>query len=283
MRHTRVMAALVLVPLMSVALASCGDDDERLSKPEFTKKMNALCKERDKKTEALDEVNFFNLDDGSKAFQEAKPDFEAFLDDVSELDPPKDAEETLDRYLEVGRNAVDDLGNMIAAGEAGEQKRYNQLLFSIFSSTDEVDEALDAYGTSDCYDEDEALPPNEEPAAGANLVEVTGTEYAFEIPKVRPGKTAFKLVNKGVELHIFGFGRLKEGATFEELRDAIQGGEEDPGLLEDERISGLAPPDGSAVANADLIPGTYVAYCFIPAPDGAPHLAKGMLAQFEVA
>ena len=32
----------------------------------------------------------------------------------------------------------------------------------------------------------------------------------------------------------------------------------------------------------NLEPGTYTLVCFFPGPDGAPHAANGMIAQFEV-
>jgi plastocyanin len=42
------------------------------------------------------------------------------------------------------------------------------------------------------------------------------------------------------------------------------------------------PPGGEQEVSAVLEPGMHVLLCFVPAPDGVPHLAKGMIAQLEV-
>jgi hypothetical protein len=44
---------------------------------------------------------------------------------------------------------------------------------------------------------------------------------------------------------------------------------------------GIDPHDSSEVT-LDLKPGNYVLACFIPGPDGAPHLAKGMIQPLQV-
>ena len=284
MTRNRALAALVLVPLLAVALASCGDDDERLSKPEFTKELNALCKERDKKTEPLlDEQNFFNMKIGQKVWPKAKTVIDDYIDGVSDLEPPEDAEELIDSYLDDADAVAANVDDVIDAANDEDQKVYSQQLNSLFNKFGSIDKEIGAYGAGDCFDEDEQFPESEEPAAGAAVVEIGATEYAFEIPSgIKAGKTAFKLVNKGEELHLLGYGRLKEGATFEQLKQAISSGEEDPGLLEEEGLTGIASPDGSITANTELSAGTYVAYCFLPAPDGEEHLKKGMLASFAV-
>ena len=41
-------------------------------------------------------------------------------------------------------------------------------------------------------------------------------------------------------------------------------------------------PGDQSNAFLDLEPGSYAMMCFVPAPDGAPHFAKGMLQGLEV-
>ena len=284
MSSIRRISAFLLVPLLALVLTSCGDDEPRLTKAAFTTKVSALCKERDKKTEFLDEENIFNMKTGQTVWPKAKTVIVDYIDDVSDLNPPKDFDAKFDDYLDAADAVSENVDDVIDAAEDEEQKAYSQQIGALFEKFGVIDKPLGDYGVKDCYDADEAFPTSQKPAAGATTVEIGAKEYAFDIPTgIKAGKTAFKLVNNGNELHIFGFGRLKEGVTFEQVKAAFENeNEEDPGLTEDDNISGIAVPDGSTTANAELKAGTYVAYCFIPAPDGTPHLAKGMLAEFEV-
>lgn len=282
--RTRTSAVLLLVPVVSLALASCGDDDGRLSKGEFVDQMNALCKERERKIEFLDEVNVFNPEDGATALQRAKGPVETFAAEVRDLKPPKDAEDVYGDYVDSLDGVLDEVDGLVAAGKAGQLKTYSQRLLQLFNTTDGIDKAMDDYGTKDCFDEDEALPPVQKPEPGATPFSVSAKEYTFEIPAVGAGKAAFTLHNEGEEIHVFGFGKLKDGVTFEQVRVAAAGDDFDPSKLFDGEFGPTAPaaPDGSAVLNADMQSGSYVAFCFIPAPDGKPHLQKGMLVPFDV-
>jgi hypothetical protein len=283
-RRTRSAIAIAIVALLgSALLSSCGDDEERLSKADFTKQLSALCKTRDKKLEFLDEGNFFDMKEGEKAWTKAKTEIGEYVDKVNDLTPPEDADAMMDAYKAEADEVLSGLDDAIDSAKDRDQKGYSQAVGSLFETFSTIDQEVDEYGAKDCFDEEDQFPQSEKPDSDATVVDIGAKEYAFDIPSdIKAGKSAIKLSNKGNELHVFGFGRLKEGATFQQVKDAIERGEEDPGLLEDEGSTGLALPDGSTTTNTDLEAGTYVAYCFIPAPDGAPHLAKGMLVQFEV-
>lgn len=273
-------AVVVLVALAASLLAACGDDDEQLSKAEFTKRLDELCKERDEAFAVTDEENFFDPEVGKKMWADLREPAQEFVDGVTALEAPDDAEFFADYRdaLEEVPGTVDDI---VAAAEDGDLKEYNQAIASIFADQQgDIDAAQ--YGAKACYDEDEALPQSQEVADGAEEIEVTAKEYEFDIPEgIAPGKVAFTLVNEGNEMHIFGYGRLKEGATFEQLQAEIQSGEE-PELMTDEGLTGLAGPEGRSTVNGEVQPGTYVAYCFIPAPTGKSHMELGMLVPFEV-
>ena len=274
--------AVALASLLVIGLSSCSSDD-RLSKAELTSKLNSLCVTRDKNTKFLDNVNVFNLDDGAKAWKKAKPRFQSFVDGIDDLDPPKDAQKVVDGYVTVSQKAVKNLDRQIAAAESGNQKQYNQLLVESITTTEDADRTVADYGAKKCFNENEAFPPEQPPAAGATKIDVSAKEYTFTIPTgIKAGKTAFTMTNNGNEIHVFGYGRLKDGVTFEQLKKAATTSDQDPGLFDDEGVSGLAAPDGTTVVNVDLRPGTYVAYCFISAPDGVEHLKKGMLVPFQV-
>ena len=65
------------------------------------------------------------------------------------------------------------------------------------------------------------------------------------------------------------------------FEDALQA--EDPDqFVEEEYESDVAVPGEEAVLTADVTAGNWVMVCFLPAPDGQPHFAKGMAVPFTV-
>lgn len=273
-------AVVVLVALAASLLAACGDGDEKLSKAEFNERLNTLCKERDEAFGALDETNFFDPQEGEEMWADLRAPAEAFADGVADLDAPDDAD-FFDDYADRVADLPDQIDEIVDAAEDGELKPYNEAMADLLVDQQPDIDATE-YGATDCYDAEEALPQTQEVAEGAEEIEVVATEYEFDIPEdIEPGKVAFTVVNEGEEMHIFGFGRLNEGATFEQLRAEIQSGNE-PELMTDEGLTGLTGPGDESTLNGEVQSGTYVAYCFIPAPTGESHMELGMLVPFEV-
>lgn len=283
-RRVRRVLLLAVVSLLATGVAACGDDEDRLSKAKFTDRLNTLCKERDKEFEVLDEANFFNMEEGAEVWADLEGVAATYVEGVEELSPPEDAQDLMDGYLEEIDAVVDHIGDVAAAAEDGDQRAYSQGLADLFGEFSLVDKQIDEYGATDCHDDEEAFPVSEEPAEGATEVEIVARDYAFEIPAgIKAGKIAFTLTNKGEEMHIFSVGKLKAGATFDQLKQAIeQNPEGDPNLVEDEFLSPVVGPEKPVTFNVDLAPGTYVALCWIPAPDGESHHTKGMLTEFTV-
>lgn len=124
------------------------------------------------------------------------------------------------------------------------------------------------------------------PAVVTTIPEITvmANEYTFEIPQeIEAGLVRVKFHDHGQEPHHVQFARLNDGVTFEQFTAALQEGEAAafplitfPG--------GVAPidPGGSASAVINLTVGNYVLLCFVPSPDGVPHLDKGMITPFKV-
>lgn len=121
-------------------------------------------------------------------------------------------------------------------------------------------------------------------AGGApNVVTITATEYAFQMPaQVPAGPTKFVLKSAGKELHHAVIVRLDSGKTLKDVGDAMKNPGPPPSWIHLE--GGPNPPNPGGESNATLVlkPGSYVVLCFIPSPDGAPHMAKGMATSFEV-
>lgn len=130
-----------------------------------------------------------------------------------------------------------------------------------------------------------AAPPSAEQAdatGGANVVTVTASDYSFEAPAEIPaGLTAIRLVNKGPSLHHIQLMKFEEGKSLDDFLAAMKG-EAVPTWAS--VAGGPAPPEvGSTTTSIEALePGNYALICFIPAPDGMPHVAKGMSRALKV-
>jgi hypothetical protein len=117
-----------------------------------------------------------------------------------------------------------------------------------------------------------------------HAVSVEAKEYSFGLPKEVPsGTVEFTLKNTGKELHIAALERIKDGKTFADATKDLQSTTPpaDPAAEEVGGISATSPA-GTANVTLKLTPGSYFFACFVPAADGAPHFAKGMLQPFTV-
>lgn len=123
-----------------------------------------------------------------------------------------------------------------------------------------------------------ATEPPEAPA-----VNVTATEYAFEVPPEVPGGVVtMEFTNTGGLPHEFGFSRIEEGKTEADVKAVIEAGKEPPGWVEDVAgVPGLSPGESVTVTRA-LSPGSYVFVCFFPDPKGTPHASLGMYELFSI-
>lgn len=120
------------------------------------------------------------------------------------------------------------------------------------------------------------------PAAAANLVTVTTTEFAFAAPATIPaGLTTVRLVNQGKEMHHVQLVRLDEGHTVQELSQ-VKEGQPIPDWVHFVGGPNAHAPGASSEATMVLEAGTYALVCLIPSPDGVPHIAKGMVKPLTV-
>jgi uncharacterized cupredoxin-like copper-binding protein len=123
------------------------------------------------------------------------------------------------------------------------------------------------------------------PAATAApaVVTVVTTDYAFDAPAELPaGLTTFRLVNQGPSLHHVQLVKFGEGKTFDDFMAALKAGGPPPKWATMEggpNPSELGDTSSTAVM---LEPGNYGMLCFIPGPDGIPHVAKGMVRPLTV-
>lgn len=128
--------------------------------------------------------------------------------------------------------------------------------------------------------------PAESPAATLREVTITARDFAFDAPDtLAAGPTVIRLVNQGPEMHHVALARLDEGKNLQDVMDALAAGPSGPPPAWLVEVGGPNAPGtvgGESRATLDLAPGTYALLCWIPSPDGTPHVMKGMAKQVVV-
>ena len=122
------------------------------------------------------------------------------------------------------------------------------------------------------------------PAPAINAITITANEFTLEAPDtVSAGPVTINLQNDGKEFHHVWIARLEGGRTMADLEAAMKQPGPPPAWLRD--IGGPNAPmpmGGRANATVVLKEGTYVLGCWIPSPDGVPHIMKGMVRKLTV-
>ena len=115
-------------------------------------------------------------------------------------------------------------------------------------------------------------------------VVIKASDYTYEYPaEIQAGPTYIKMENIGEELHHVQLLRLNDGVTLEQFQAALQQGEDAAlPLVTLHGGVGVLANGSSGRVLMDLPEGQYLLACFIPSPDGIPHLAKGMLTPMKV-
>lgn len=136
-----------------------------------------------------------------------------------------------------------------------------------------------------------AAPAAARPAVAAHptryrgrVVTITARDYAFEAPdSVEAGYVTLRLLSRGQELHHVQMVRLDEGHTLKDLFEAMKDPAAKPPKWMVEVGGPNAPvPGGESAASLTLVPSRYALICFIPSPDGTPHIMKGMAKELVV-
>jgi uncharacterized cupredoxin-like copper-binding protein len=128
---------------------------------------------------------------------------------------------------------------------------------------------------------DSALAPVA--SAAPSAVTVITTDYSFDAPAELPaGLTTFHLVNKGPGIHHIQLAKLDEGKTADDFMTALKAGGPPPKWITMEGGPNPAEMGDTSSTTVALEPGNYVMLCFVPDPDGVPHVAKGMVRPLKV-
>ncbi len=115
----------------------------------------------------------------------------------------------------------------------------------------------------------------------ATVIEGEMVDYAFELSATSApaGDIAFTVTNNGEYPHEIVVLQLPEGITIDDVF-------EDESLFGQVQFFGFTYADPGAEAPplvlVDMQPGVYTLICFIDEPEGIPHVARGMIVEFEV-
>lgn len=117
---------LTVAIVAGLLIAGCGDDeDEGLSKAEFLKQGNAICKKGDDAIDAAG-TKAFGGEEPSKqeltefAEQTIVPNVQREIDQLGELSPPEDDEAEVDSILTQAQSALDEIKaepQLVATGD----------------------------------------------------------------------------------------------------------------------------------------------------------------------
>ena len=115
-------------------------------------------------------------------------------------------------------------------------------------------------------------------------ITIKAHDYSYEAPaRVEAGLVSITLENEGQEPHHVQLARLNDGVSVEQFQTALQQGPEAAlSLITWAGGPGVIDVGGRQEVTMELTAGTYMLLCFVPSPDGTPHLAKGMVTSLEV-
>jgi hypothetical protein len=119
--------------------------------------------------------------------------------------------------------------------------------------------------------------------AAPTAMTVTASDFTFDGPAEIPaGLTTIRLVNRGPSLHHIQLIKLEQGKTVDDLLAAFKAPGPPPNWIS--YAGGPNPPEPGSTTNVTLTlePGSYAMVCFIPTPDGTPHVMKGMARALSV-
>jgi uncharacterized cupredoxin-like copper-binding protein len=288
----------VLVALVAGSLAACTDDGSDEAAPtttttavtteSFAAEVVDRCLERSAVIDETEPDSDPFVDDATDEVRSSNAEwvrtfaaeFDALADDIDDLEAPEGSEEQVDELTGALRTfaaQMEDLAGNVEEGtvtEADTGQAFRQL-----AAVDEAAARLDVPGgLSTCGQEPEDVDDD------AQVVDVTAVEHAFEVDTegISSGPTAFVLSNEGEEIHELVLLRsLQPDGVVRAL--GAEGEGADPAEFAEEVGETSAGPGLTGVLNVDdLQPGEYGIVCFVPGPDGIPHVNRGMVEVFTV-
>lgn len=145
----RVTVALVAGAL-ALAASACGGEDA-LSKEEFQKQGNAICAKYDKQIEDISTPT--SVEEVPAYVNKALPIVERQIEDMKELNPPEEDQETFDALIAEAEKTVRAGRELGEAAEAKDDAAIEQTLNEGNTASDRADEHATELGLTDCVDQ----------------------------------------------------------------------------------------------------------------------------------
>ena len=131
----RLTAGVVALAFLASA---CGGEKERLSRQEYVRQVDAICKKFEDDLDALEEPA--NADEVAAFVDEAHRVAEDGVADLKELKPPAELEAKVDAWLELNDERVKEIGRAAEATKSGDVSA----IVEIAREAEETDEKADA-------------------------------------------------------------------------------------------------------------------------------------------
>jgi hypothetical protein len=147
----RVAVALVTGAL-ALAASACGGEDA-LSEEEFQKQGNAICLKYDQQIEDISTPT--SVEEVPAYVNKALPIVERQIEDMKELSPPEEDQETFDSMIEEAEKTVQAGRELGEAAEAKDDAAIEQALNEGNTASDRADEHATTLGLTDCVDQSE--------------------------------------------------------------------------------------------------------------------------------
>ena len=122
---TAVRAGVISVVTCAVALAACGGGS-RLSKSQFDARANAICKKYTDRINAVPTPK--SIEDVPAYVTRVKPFIERGVDEIANLKPPQDLQQTYDRWLNTQREALSEADELRRAAERNDLLAVNHTI-----------------------------------------------------------------------------------------------------------------------------------------------------------
>lgn len=147
----RVAVALVAGAL-ALGTSACGGEDA-LSEEEFQKQGNAICAKYDQQIEDISTPT--SVEEVPAYVNKALPIVERQIEDMKELSPPEEDQETFDSMIEEAEKTVQAGRELGEAAEAKDDAAIEQALNEGNTASDRADEHATTLGLTDCVDQSE--------------------------------------------------------------------------------------------------------------------------------
>lgn len=134
----------------AAAFAACGGDD-RLSAEEYREQGNEACEAYEQKVRELPQPK--SLQEVPEYADDAQAELTTLIDTLDELQPPDDLEQKHNELVRLGRQSVDALGDLSAAGKSGEQEEIQQALGNAAKLDQQSDQLSRDLGLNACADQ----------------------------------------------------------------------------------------------------------------------------------